>query len=100
MILGADKGRATVIMKTADYRNKIENLLKDKETYEKLNKDPTSNFKNKLINILRPWKSDNSIPDKLYHKIYPTSEIPPKLYGLPKIHKKDVPPQTHCVVHW
>ena len=54
MILGADKGRATVIMKTADYRNKIENLLNDKETYEELKKDPTPNFKNKLINILRP----------------------------------------------
>ena len=51
MILGAYKGRATVIMKTADNRNEIENPLHDKETYEKLNKDPTTNFKNKLINI-------------------------------------------------
>ena len=91
MILGADKGRATVIMKTADYKNKIENLLKDKETYEELKKDPTPNYKNKLINILRPWKSNNLIPEKLYHKLYPTSEIPPKFYGLPKIHKKEVP---------
>ena len=91
MILGADKGRATVIMKTTDYRSKIENLLNDKDTYEELKKDPTSNYKNKLINILRPWKSNKSIPEKLYHRIYPTSEVPPKFYGLPKIHKKDVP---------
>ena len=53
MILGADKGRATVIMNTNDYKKKIADLLQDKATYELLKKDPTNNFKTKLIAILR-----------------------------------------------
>ena len=31
------------------------------------------------------------IDKSLYYRIYPTSEEVPKLYGLPKIHKKNFP---------
>ena len=91
MILGADKGRATVIMNISDYRHKIDELLKDETTYEALKKDPTSNYKSKLINILREWKANQSISDTLYHRLYPTSDLPPRFYGLPKIHKSNIP---------
>jgi predicted GIY-YIG superfamily endonuclease len=91
MILGADKGRATVVMNTVDYKRKVQSLLEDKDTYEKLKKDPTNIYKNRLISILREWKNKRSITDNLYHRIYPTSDIAPKFYGLPKIHKANVP---------
>ena len=91
MILPADKGRATVVMNTADYKTKIQTLLSDKKTYEILKKDPTVTYKNKLINILRKWKREKSITDGLYHRLYPTSENVPKFYGLPKIHKTGTP---------
>ena len=91
MILGADKGRATVIMNTKDYKNKIEDLLKDENTYEALKKDPTNIYKSKLINILRDWRNNKRISDTLYHRLYPTSDLPPRFYGLPKIHKNNVP---------
>ena len=45
--------------------------------------------------IARPssvlWQREDPIPQPLYWKIYPTAEEAPKLYGTPKIHKKDYP---------
>ena len=29
--------------------------------------------------------------ENLYKKMYPTGAVPPKFYGLPKIHKRDIP---------
>ena len=29
--------------------------------------------------------------DNIYKKMYPTGASPPKFYGLPKIHKKNIP---------
>ena len=62
-----------------------------KKTYELLKKDPTTTVKNKLINQLKIWKKEGNISDELYKKVYPTSDQAPKFYGLPKIHKKDMP---------
>ena len=44
-----------------------------------------------MINILREWKTNKTISDKLYYRLYPTSDLPPKFYGLPKIHKSGTP---------
>ena len=91
MVLAADKGRATVLMNTVDYKNKIMDLLNDTNIYERLKKDPTKSYKDKFINILRKWKTEKTITDTIYHKIYPTSDTIAKFYGLPKIHKPSVP---------
>ena len=91
MILPADKGKATVILDKSDYENKIQNLLSDTKTYEILKKDPTNSVKNQLINTLKKWKKEGTISQQLYKKIYPTSDQPPKFYGLPKIHKPSMP---------
>ncbi len=41
-ILPADKGRAVVVMNTADYKQKATALLSDTTTYQVLKKDPTT----------------------------------------------------------
>ena len=66
-------------------------LLDDTNTYEKLISDPTRAIKNNLIQTLKEWRKDERIPNYLYNQLYPTAENVPKFYGLPKIHKKDVP---------
>ena len=66
-------------------------MVGDTNTYTILSKDPTHKYKNRMINILRKWKRNGSISDKLYWKLYPESEEPPKLYGTPKIHKNNTP---------
>ena len=91
MVLPADKGKATVVLDKTEYDSKIEAILSDSKTYEPLKKDPTNIIKNKFLNIIKPWKKNNQISKRLYKQIYPTAEQPPKFYGLPKIHKKDVP---------
>ena len=53
MILPADKGRATVILNTVDYKTKCQDLLNDKITYKQPKKDPTNSYRTKLINLLK-----------------------------------------------
>ena len=40
---------------------------------------------------MKPWHQNGNISYKFYRQLYPTSEEPPKFYGLPKVHKPDLP---------
>ena len=90
-IVPADKGRAVVVMNTVDYKNKAKQLLSDENTYQRLNKDPTSKFSNKLINQLKELKKEGGLDDREYRRVYPTSALIPRFYGLPKVHKQGAP---------
>ena len=90
-ILPADKGRATVLLDKTDYERKIDQMLSDSSTYVKLQKDPTSKYKNRLTKLLKILKDNNKITIQQWKHMYPTSEDPPKFYGLPKIHKPGTP---------
>ena len=48
-------------------------------------------LKNKLITLLNSIKAKGGIKEELYKRLYPTGAGPPKFYGLPKIHKVDMP---------
>ena len=91
LVLTADKGVALVVIDKKDYIQKMNQLLEDKNTYRPLKMDPTNKQKNRLINILRRIKSEGRLEKHTYKKMYPTGASSPKLYGLPKIHKKDIP---------
>ena len=90
IVLTADKGVAMVIMDRQDYIGKTNNLL-SQNTYRSIQWDPTNTIKNKLINILKRAKSQTGLNNQTYKAMYPTCCVPPKLYGLPKIHKPDTP---------
>ena len=90
IVLMADKGVALVIMKREDYDKKVEDLL-NTTTYTTINSDPTTRYKNKLLSLLKTIKTQGGISDALYKKLYPTGAGVPKMYGLPKIHKKETP---------
>ena len=87
IVLTVNKGVAMVIMDKQQYTDKATALLKDTNTYRTIPKDPTNKLKNKLIGTLRDIKQTGGLKDTTYHKVYPTSAVPPKFYGLPKIHK-------------
>ena len=91
LVLTADKGVALVVIDKKDYIQKMNQLLEDKNTYRPLKMDPTNKQKNRLINILRRIKSEGRLEEYTYKKMYPTGASSPKLYGLPKIHKKEIP---------
>ena len=91
VILTEDKGVAIVIMDKEDYQEKAKALLEDQGTYKALKSDPTNRIKTKLISLLKKIKSEGGIDDIQYKKMYPTGGVPPKFYGLPKIHKRGIP---------
>ena len=87
----ADKGKATVILDKAEYEDKVTTMLSDARTYRPLNKDPTPRFKSKLIAILTRLKDEKKITPAQYHHLYPTSDVAPRLYCTPKVHKAGTP---------
>ena len=90
LVLTADKGVALVVMDKEDYVHKAKELL-DQPTYRSISNDPTTKYKNKLVNLLKSIKSKVEIEEALYKKLYPTGAGSPKFYGLPKIHKEGIP---------
>ena len=91
MILPADKGVVLVVIDTVEYIKKAKEVLEDTNTYKAIQADPTSKLKNKLISILRRIKNATGLQDNIYRKMYPTGASPPRFYGLPKIHKNNIP---------
>ena len=66
-------------------------LLSDNKTYKVLTKDPTLKYKKLFAVVLKELLDNNHIDFALHRKLYPTTETPPKFYGLPKVHKPDMP---------
>ena len=77
-----------VIMDRQDYINKANSLL-IQNTYRSILRDPTTTIKNKLINIIKRVKNQTGLDSNTYKSMYPTGCVPPRFYGLPKIHKLD-----------
>ena len=80
MVLTADKGVSLVVTDTADYKKKAEELLQQ-PTYQPIPTDPTSKYKNKLINMLKSIKAEGGISEAVYKRLYPTGAGSPKFYG-------------------
>ena len=89
-LLPADKGRLVVVLNTEDYHRKCEQLLSDSNTYTNLGKkDPKCKYKKELVSVLQKLEKEGGINRVEYRKLYPTTETPPKFYGLPKVHKQN-----------
>eukprot|EP00745_Piridium_sociabile_P023274 TRINITY_DN36277_c0_g1_i5.p1 TRINITY_DN36277_c0_g1~~TRINITY_DN36277_c0_g1_i5.p1 ORF type:complete len:152 (+),score=32.10 TRINITY_DN36277_c0_g1_i5:578-1033(+) len=91
MILPADKGRATVVMPKGEYYDKAHLLLEDTNTYQALKKDPTSRYSTRLVKLLQSLRSAGELTPEKYRRLYPSAATVPKFYGLPKVHKREVP---------
>ena len=78
-------------MDREDYKGKAQLLLANSNTYNPIKKDPTNKLKNKLSQTFRDIKNQGGLNDHIYRKVYHTSSVAPKFYGLPKIHKTGTP---------
>ena len=98
MILPADKGRTSVLLDADTYHAKMSTLI-DSGPYQLLNKDPTDRLTRKLSEKLLTLKRNGHISEAVYNKIRPRHKQPPRVYGLPKIHKANTPlrPNVSCV---
>ena len=91
VILPADKGRVTVVMDKTDYYDKMDALVNDKQTYQILKRDPTPALQRKLNSKLLDLKKTDVIDIQRYNRLRCRVPQPPKLYGLPKLHKANIP---------
>ncbi|XP_046397683.1 uncharacterized protein LOC124164403 [Ischnura elegans] len=85
-ILPADKGNATVLMKTLDYQEKMKELLTN-NSYKRIPRDPTDSISRKTIKLIK----EAGIPLETARHLRAEAPVPPRIYGLPKIHKEGVP---------
>ena len=91
VILPSDKGRVTVVMGKKDYTDKMDSLVNDKQTYEPLKRDPTPALQRRLNGKLLDLKKTETIDIQLYFRLRCRVPQSGKLYGLPKLHKANIP---------
>jgi hypothetical protein len=91
VILSADKGNCVVVMDKHDYREKALSLLNNRNTYSILKSDPTGKTQRGLNAKLLLLKKSNIISKATYEKLYSSDGLSPRFYGLPKIHKPEIP---------
>ncbi|XP_059067539.1 uncharacterized protein LOC131044502 [Cryptomeria japonica] len=87
IISRADKGNATVIMSKPDYLAKMEILLSDSSSFKILSRNPCP----KILKAVRSAISNSSLDDSTKLRLLPSKEVTPRIYGVPKIHKANIP---------
>ena len=89
-----DKGNGVVILDKDDYNQKIDTILADTSKFQLLNEDPvkvTLRRENQAKSLLKKLNAENALSEKNYNELYPTGSRISILYGLPKIHKPNMP---------
>ncbi|CAH8643572.1 unnamed protein product [Schistosoma mattheei] len=93
MILRPDKGSGVVLMNTADYVTKMKQILDDQLRFkvDKSQKDLTDSTEKRIKGMLRELLKRKMIGNSTYNDLKPRGSRLPHMYGLPKVHKHDVP---------
>jgi hypothetical protein len=96
IIKKSDKGGGIAVMNSCDYLTKIANMLSDVTTYKCTNIDDTAEVKS-LADKLIVNLGDRFLLNKK-QVVYLTNFVPkcPIFYGLPKVHKANVPLRPIC----
>ena len=89
-VLPADKGRATVVMNTVDYNDKVEKMLSDTKTYQKLRKDPTTKLDRQHKSRLKRLRDNKELDQRTYDKLNTSHPQPPYARATVKIHKDPI----------
>lgn len=84
ILIEADKGKAVVILEKTEYKEKIEEYIKDNKLTV-LQKSPVPQFDKKVRELVSNSTLFSSDFEKRLH--IEMNPHPPLLYGLPKIHK-------------
>ena len=93
-IMKPDKGNGVVIVNKTEYFEKMEQILNESSKFDKVSSDPlkeTFKREKQLRNFLLNLKKQNVISDTIYERLAPTGSKPGILYGLPKVHKTNLP---------
>ena len=88
--LPADKGNSTVVMDREDYDKRIDLVLSE-GAYAKIPRDPTKKVEKMIHDNLQKLLRNKEITRDLRQRLEPSHSNVPFLYGLPKVHKADIP---------
>ena len=91
LVLPSDKGNNTAIIKRSEYEIKMLELLNHDRTYSKLARDPTNKYQTQINNFVNVLKNNNYIDADVSKRLKAYNSVPPKIYGLPKLHKQNRP---------
>ncbi|BHF57766.1 hypothetical protein SprV_0100071200 [Sparganum proliferum] len=91
VIVPADKGRATVVLDKSEYVAKAQQLLNDNQSYKVLDSDPMKALVGKINKSLNQMRNEKAISGKDWRQLKPQDAALARFYGLPKIHKQNVP---------
>ena len=85
-------------MEKEEYNKKMMELL-NTDTYEERDTDPTNTLEVKINRILKTLETKGEITTQTYQRIRASGSQPPRIYGLPKIHKANTPlrPIVSCI---
>lgn len=86
----SDKGGKTVFMDRDSYTNKANEMLSDTNTYGVI-RDPTSRIQRVNNNFVLSLFRAGKIDDRIKRQLTTYNAVPPRLYLLPKHHKKEYP---------
>lgn len=77
VVLKSDKGNTAVILETAEYRQKMNDILED-SAFGKLKRDPTAKIERTVTKLLKATEWTDEIKALLITRVAPC------IYGLPK----------------
>ena len=80
-------------MDKTDYYDNMDTLVNDKQTYEELKQEPSPALQRRLNGKLLSLKKAGTFDITGYYRLRRSVLQPPKLNGLPKLHKPNGPMQ-------
>ena len=83
----ADKSGTVVIMNKCDYIAEVERQLHNSTYYEKLDSDPSTEVKSKIIDCIEDLSEETPFISDLFD-VFPSEIRTPQFYILPKTHKE------------
>ena len=111
VICPPDKGNAVVVIDRSSYNEKMMHILSDKTKFslDKKQSDCTLDLEKQVSTRLTALVKNGALTEKAAAKLMPRGSCLPRLYGLPKMHKPDVPLRpilsmigspTHKLAQW
>ena len=91
IITKANKGGAVVIIDVEDYIKEAEHQLTNKDSYKKLQYDPTQTHSRLVNDTITRFKNDKLITENIAKGFQVEQPDTPKFYTRPKIHKTGKP---------
>ena len=90
IILKSDKGNGVVVMDKTDYLNKALSII-NTDKFRKINGIPITCYERKLNRLLLKLNKLNCLSYDIYQQMYASGSKLRIFYGLPKVHKNNVP---------